>query len=209
MTGRAEIYKGVPGAIPDMRGAARASRPLAPRVAAWGECLCPQVHARAGRCAVGRESAAGAVGGRLWGALSRARLTGWGSGGGHGASRGPGGEARAPRPSRALRACQFLETSRPGAGLGAGTARAPVLAPGPGVGREAGSGLRLFWLGSSSRRWAGRGDVQGDGNGKRGEPSNGPVLRPPPPFPGAASAPRALGGWPVRCLKFDYCWILS
>lgn len=46
-----------------------------------------------------------------WGALSRAGLVG-----GDGASRGPGGEARALRLSRALGACQFLETSRPGAG---------------------------------------------------------------------------------------------
>lgn len=48
------------------------------------------------------------------------------------ASRGPGGEARAPRPWRALRVCQFLETSRPGAESDAGTAREPLLAPGPG-----------------------------------------------------------------------------
>lgn len=46
-----------------------------------------------------------------WGALSRAGLAG-----GDGASRGPGGEARALRLSRALGVCQFLETSRPGAG---------------------------------------------------------------------------------------------
>lgn len=141
---------------------------------------------RRGRASLGRPFARSAYGVGEWG-------------GGHGASRGPGGEARAPRPSRALRACQFLETSRPGAGLGVGTARAPVLAPGPGAGREAGSGLRLFWLGSSSRRWAGRGDVQGDGNGKRGEPSNGPVLR-PPRLPSPAQ-PALLVRWEAgRCV---------
>lgn len=65
-----------------------------------------------------------------WGALSRAGLAG-----GDGASRGPGGEARALRLLRALGVCQFLETSR----LGAGSERRDRL--GAGVGGFRGSQL--------------------------------------------------------------------
>lgn len=72
-----------------------------------------------------------------WGALSRAGLAG-----GDGASRGPGGEARALRLSRALGVCQFLETSRPGAG----SERRDRLGVGVGSSARVFRGRRVSWF---------------------------------------------------------------
>lgn len=113
MTGRAEIYRGGPGAAAEPRGRGWAARRG-----------CPRPRGRSDRTGCRWEWERG---GRL-GRASSGRPSARTPGGGTGASGAPGGEARAPRPSRALRVCQFLETSRPGAGSGRGDR------PGAGVG---------------------------------------------------------------------------
>lgn len=80
MTGRAEIYKVVPGVTVNAgRGVGpSASLSLVPECGAVRVAVGVPASALrpAGRRAVGREDAAGAMGRRLWGALSRASLAG-------------------------------------------------------------------------------------------------------------------------------------
>lgn len=137
-----------------------------------GVCRCPCVRARAGHCAVERESAAGALGRPFarWSCGRGRSLQGtrWGS-------------------PRALCVCQFLETTRLGRGLDAGTARELVswedfvVSSLPRSGavefcssrteRRGRARLWLFWLGSScvhlTGGWSsgqGRGTAKATGN---------------------------------------------
>ncbi|XP_073658000.1 uncharacterized protein [Tursiops truncatus] len=73
---------------------------------------CLRVYTWAPQPTFWRESAAGALCWRLWGALPCVRLAGGL------ASTGPSREARATRPPRGLRVCPFVETVAAGDGVG-------------------------------------------------------------------------------------------
>lgn len=144
---------------------------------------------------------------------------------GDGASRAPGGEARAPRPSRARSECQFLQTSRPGAGPARRPRPGAVLAPRPAL--SAVGGFRgfqpnarpeaFYFCSSCARRrgWARfpafpvgqRPSVSGRGGApSRGREQSGKNLQQPSrgALPPGSSAQRVLVGWPLRGLKSNH-----